>query len=447
MIAKNKITLTTLGFVVASCVALLSGRTGDKYATITNAQAQEMLDTVKADILANYYDPQFHGLDVEKRFGEAREKIAGAKSQDEAFLDIAAAMAALKDSHTRFHPPVKPYGVDYGFLAQAVGDTDCYVTEVRPDSDAAAKGLKAGDRLLTINGISIVREDIRTVEYSYSVFPQSGFHLGVSSPDGVEQNLVTMAKVIPGQPMVRRSDVLEHATAHRNDRREDRSRYHAEGKQVLFWKLPDFEVDPDDVDGMLNKTRGYEVVVLDLRGNPGGRISALEKFLGGFFDRDVKIGDRRGRADVKQQIAKTRGDKAFGGKLIVLIDSKSISSAEIFARVIQLEKRGTVVGDRSAGAVRESRIFYHAVEINRAMVTQYGAWITVADLILGDGKSLENVGVTSDERVLPSPADIANGRDPVMARAAALAGMTMTPDEAAKIFPFEWPKEKMPEFD
>jgi C-terminal processing protease CtpA/Prc len=447
MISKNKIALTILGVVAASCHALLQAHTGDKYATITNAQAQEMLDAVKADILANYYDPQFHGLDIEKRFGEAREKIAGAKSQDEALLDIAAAVAALKDSHTRFRPPARPYGVEYGFAAQAIGDTDCYVTAVRPDSDAAAKGLKGGDRLLTINGISIVRDDIRTMEYSYSVFPQSGFHLSVRSPEGTEQNLVAMAKVIPGQPMVRHSDVLEHATTHRNDRREDRSRYHAEGKQVLFWKLPDFNVDPDDVDGMVNKTRGFETVIFDLRGNPGGRVSALAKFLGGFFNRDVKIGNRKGRTDVKQEIAKSRGDKAFGGKLLVLVDSRSTSAAEIFARIVQLQRRGTVLGDRSGGAVMESKYYYHAVELNRVMVTQYGAMITVADLILGDAKSLENVGVIPDERVLPSPADIANGRDPVIARAAALAGLTMTADEAAKIFPFEWPKEKMPEID
>jgi C-terminal processing protease CtpA/Prc len=447
MTLKSRITLFIVGVAVASCLAILPGHSGDKYATITNAQVQEMADAVKADLLANYYDPSFHGLDIDKRFSEARERIAAAKSQDEALLSLAAAVAALKDSHTRFRPPAKPYGVDYGFTAQAVGDTDCYVTHVRPDSDAATKGLKAGDRLLTINGISIIRDDLRTVEYSYSVFPQAGFHLGVRGLDGTEQTLVTLAKVIPGQPMVRHSDVLEHATAHRFDRREDRSRYHAEGKQVLFWKLPDFNVDPDDVDGMVNKTRGFDTVILDLRGNPGGRAAALAKFVGGFFDRDVKIGARKQRTEVREEVAKSRGDKAFGGKLIVLVDSQSMSAAEIFARIVQLEKRGTVLGDRSGGAVMESKYFYHAVEINRAMVTQYGAMITVADLILGDGKSLENLGVMPDERILPTPADIAAGRDPVMSRAAALGGLTMTPDEAAKIFPFEWPKEKMPEID
>jgi C-terminal processing protease CtpA/Prc len=101
-------------------------------------------------------------------------------------------------------------------------------------------------------------------------------------------------------------------------------------------------------------------VVLDLRGNPGGSVSVLTKLVGGFFAHDVRIGDRKRRKDSEPQIAKTRGGKAFGGKLIVLVDSRSSSAAEIFARVVQLEKRGVVLGDRSAGAVMEAQFFPHA---------------------------------------------------------------------------------------
>jgi C-terminal processing protease CtpA/Prc len=129
--------------------------------------------------------------------------------------------------------------------------------------------------------------------------------------------------------------------------------------------------------------------------------------------------------------------------LIVLVDSRSASAAEIFARVVQLEKRGIVLGDRTAGAVTEAQFFPHAVSLDSTKSVSYAAEITEAALIMSDGGMLENVGVSPDERILPTPADISEGRDPVLARAAELAGVKMTELEAGKMFPFEWAKEQI----
>jgi carboxyl-terminal processing protease len=417
---------------------------GDKkYEKLTTAEEQEMLETIKKDIKDNYYDPKLHGFDIDKRFDEAKQKIAAAKTQDDALLTIAAAVGGLKDSHTRFRPPVRPYGVDYGWVAQAMGESDCYITGVRPGSDAEAKGMKPGDRLLSINGIPITRANLGPIEFAYAVFPQSGFHLSTKSPDGNEKQMVVMAKVVPGQVMISHVDVLAWARSKDGEEFKDRSHYHQIGKKVLFWKLPDFLIDPADADHLINRMRSFDTVVLDLRGNPGGALETSNKFIGELFDHDVKVGDLKTRTESKADIAKTRGAKHFDGKLIVLVDSDSASAAEILARVVQLEKRGTVIGDRSDGAVMAAKFFTHAVYLDRINVSQYGAEISVSNLIMTDGKSLENIGVTPDEIVLPTAADLATGRDPALARAAALAGETMTPEEAGKIFPFEWPKDKI----
>jgi hypothetical protein len=69
----------------------------------------------------------------------------------------------------------------------------------------------------------------------------------------------------------------------------------------------------------------------------------------------------------------------------------------------------------------------------------YGFSITEADLLAKDGKSLEHVGVTPDEVVIPTAQDLANGNDPVLARAAQMSGLNLNAAAAGKMFfPFEW---------
>jgi C-terminal processing protease CtpA/Prc len=154
------------------------------------------------------------------------------------------------------------------------------------------------------------------------------------------------------------------------------------------------------------------------------------------MDHDVTIANRKGRkADLKPILAKKR-NSPFAGKLVVLIDSKSASAAELFARVVQIEHRGTVVGDVSSGSVMESRYFPYSNGVDSKIF--YGASITDADLLMQDGKSLEHTGVQPDEILRPTAADLAAGLDPVMTKAAELLGLGLDPAEAGKFFPYEW---------
>ncbi|HYK89710.1 MAG TPA: S41 family peptidase, partial [Acidobacteriota bacterium] len=206
---------------------------------------------------------------------------------------------------------------------------------------------------------------------------------------------------------------------------------------VGILKFPGFFFSESEIDVMIGKARKHKVLVLDLRGNPGGSVDDLKYLIAGCFEKDTKIGDRIGRSEHTPLIAKAHGH-SFTGNLVVLVDSKSASAAELFARVVQIEKRGTVLGDRSSGSVMEARRYTYKSGVDT--VAFYGASITDADLIMTDGRSLEHNGVLPDEVVLPSAEDLANGRDPVLAHAVKTAGFELSPEAAGKLFPYEWPK-------
>ncbi len=409
------------------------------------SRGRDILKTIKDDIKKNYYDPEFHGLDLEARFKAAEEKIQEAQSVGQIFGIIAQAVIDLDDSHTFFIPPSRSDSVEYGWQMQAFGDK-CYVTAIKPGSDAEAKGLKPGDQVLLVGGFKPTRELVWKINYLfYSLRPTPMLPVVVQKPDGTQKQLEILAKVKQGKRMINLTgtdggnDIISFLRELEAEDRLNRHRYITAGEtSLMIWKMPQFDLDETQVGDLMGKVKKHENLILDLRGNGGGYVKTLEWLTGYFFDKDIKIADLKGRKELKPQLAKSKGDNVFKGKVVVLIDSKSGSAAELFARVVQLEKRGTVIGDRSGGAVMRSRHYSH--EHGTGTVVPYGVSVTDADLIMADGKSLERVGVMPDELLLPSAADLAANRDPVLSRAAEVLGIKLSPEKAGAMFPIEWRK-------
>jgi carboxyl-terminal processing protease len=401
-----------------------------------------MLRDLRDAMEHHYYDPKFHGIDMEARFKAADTKLQSVTNLGDAFLTIAQVLDALKDSHTFFLPPSRNTRREYGYIQQMIGDR-CFITAVRPNRDATEK-LAAGDEVLSWQGYAPKRENFSTMSYVFNtLLSVQAVNLTVRGPDGTTRKVEVAPQVTREKQVLNladENDFWKLVREEENGERENRQRLVNHGDALLIWKMPEFFMSDDGVDRLLKDARKYAALIIDLRGNPGGLIKTLERMVGDVIDHDVTIAQRVGRkSDLKPQLAKSRGANVFPGKLIVLIDSRSASAAELFARVIQLEHRGTVLGDHSSGLVMESRRY----EFHQGTDTQifYGASITDADLIMGDGKSLEHTGVVPDEVILPSAADLAAGRDPVLARAAKLAGVELDPLKAGQLFPIEWRKD------
>jgi C-terminal processing protease CtpA/Prc len=392
-------------------------------------QADIILEQAAHDVEKHYFDPNLHGLDWAAKLAETKGKIANATSSNLAFANIAALIDSLDDSHTFFIPPPRSFSFDYGWRMQAVGDK-CFITHVRPQADASTK-LQAGDEILQVNDYKLSRLNLYRVLYVLNVLrPQSKVDVSIRSGAGDIRQVEISPKIFPGQ-LIRPGVADLRMLGELSDKRA-RPRLVALSDDVLLVRIPTFWINEDEVNKILDRARKFKSVILDLRGNGGGPQDSLRSLLGAFFDHDVKIGDEQTRKSTK--ILSVKPDRhSFSGTLIVLVDSWSRSAAEIFARVVQLEKRGIILGDRTAGMVMGAEVYSHA-----SLDSVFGVSVTVADLIMSDGKRLEHVGVFPDQVILPTAEDLANERDPVLARAAADVGFKLSPTEAGRLFPYEW---------
>jgi len=414
-----------------------------KITSLDRDRALTMLQEISSDVKKHYYDPKFHGVDWEAKVEEMKQKIKTTDSMNRALSEIAAALDSLDDSHTFFLPPGHAYRYDYGWQAQMIGER-CFILRVRPGSDAEKKGVAPGDELVAINGFNPNRDNFWRILYVFDTLrPQVALRLDLRSPAGKQRQVDVVTTMIEKKLVTDLTgrggggDMWDFIREREDSVHLGRAQFAELGDDVGVLKFPGFHFNESEIDDMIAKARKRKVLIVDLRGDGGGSVETLEFLISGCFEKEVKVGDRIGRSDHKPLIAKPRGHP-FTGKLVVLVDSKSASASELFARVVQIEKRGTVVGDRSSGSVMEAKHYNYKTGLET--VVFYGASITDADLIMLDGKSLEHNGVLPDEVMLPSAQDIADQRDPVLAHAVETAGTKLTPEAAGKLFPYEWPK-------
>lgn len=410
---------------------------------IQRGEVQSMLRQIYPDIEKHYYDPKFHGVNWDIVSTQAMQKIDTTNSLPHAMAAVAGALLALDDSHTIFIPPSYSTRFRYGWQTQIIGDR-CFIVRVKPGSDAEKQGVKPGDEVLAINGFAPERASLWKLNYAFRILsPRPTMVLALRNPAGQQRELPLHAQVIQDQNII---DLTGGGTdanfwnlvlKEQNQQDQGNAQLKSLEEQIAVLKLPSFEFSRPEIDHMMSKARNSKALVIDLRGNPGGYTDTLQYMLGDFFQNETKIGDRVGRSEHKPMVAKPH-PHLYTGKVIVLIDSKSASCAELFARVMQMEKRATVIGDTSSGKVMEAKIYsYH--EGSDTMLF-FAAEITDADIVMTDGKSLEKHGVTPDQVLLPTADDLAAGRDPVLAHAVELAGGKITPEAAGKLFPYKWPE-------
>ena len=172
------------------------------------------------------------------------------------------------------------------------------------------------------------------------------------------------------------------------------------GPATAYVALPDFSPERQrELEDALRAIGMTPCLVLDLRGNPGGRIRTLQRIAGLFLDRpeDLLQLTEGSRTEV---LRASPGEVRYRGSLRILVDGRTGSAAELLAAALADLHRARVYGSRTAGSSR-SRL---TLALPGGVLLHYAGR---AEFRRADGRPVEGIGVTPDIAYEPTRAELA----------------------------------------
>lgn len=373
---------------------------------------QRVFDRVWSEVRGQYYDPALHGVDWNGARRSFRPRALAAPDDRTLYRVLGEMLALLDDDHAGASAPAVARRLDTIHEPRAaIGVTlrpdpdqpGHYVVEaVREGSPAEAAGVTPGWRL-DATGADAWSPELDVVE-------GQAVTLAFSDPEGVRRSLTLTPRIMQPRPSFT-ADLSRPGVAV--------LRVNAFDPGLGDWMGQQLEALPPGTD-----------VVLDLRGNPGGRLLEAEAVLSCFLPRDLAWATRTTRSG-RAIVLKTAGgcgdlDAPAANDVAVLVDANSRSAAELTPAALQEAGRAVVVGEPTAGAVLISQ--------DTRLPDGGRLSLSRSDFVTAGGVRLEKRGVTPD-LAASAPDGESDGSDPVLdlaiaALAPALPSQAGTADAA-----------------
>jgi C-terminal processing protease CtpA/Prc len=309
--------------LVITVVCLLAAvhATGlQKINRVEQEQARAMLHQVEEAIEKNYFDPNFHGYNLQSRFEAAEKRLSDVPNLVAALGVIGWAVEGLNDSHTFFRPPARNVVVYSGWQMDMVGE-NCLITAVDPSSDAWKKGLRPGDQLIKVESYEPTASTFRIIQQRLEdLLPLAEYHLVVTRPGQAASEITTKSQLVTISLTLFSSGDTQHQVDRMLEgyRFVNKTRMVEINDKLMIWKLPQFNLKQSEIEHLIGSARKHETLILDLRDNSGGGEDQLRWMIGNFFDHDITVGEMVERKGSEPLRISSRGNKGFGGKLLVL---------------------------------------------------------------------------------------------------------------------------------
>lgn len=330
--------------------------------------------------------------------GRARAEVIAACEDLQGWLRLSAAPVVLEfvygccdalDDYTSYLTPDKLEDlyamIDGNFVGLGVelkhDPKGLKIVGVIPGGPADEAGLKVGDRITSVDGKSLDGMGLDESATRLQGLAGTTVRLEVQHADARRSRATMTRRPIEVQS-VSQARILDQSAG------------------IGYIQLTGFQKSSTDemhrAMGAL-QDKGLRILILDLRGNPGGLLNIAVEIADRFLDKG-RIVLTRGRAQGQSLVYDDSTPALWRMQVIVLVDHDSASASEILAGALQENKRALVVGERSFGKGSVQSIF--ALRSVRA-----GLKLTTAKFYSPMGRAYSEQGVTPDVpvRVVAKP--------------------------------------------
>jgi len=246
------------------------------------------------------------------------------------------------------------------------------IVSVIPDSPASRAGIQAGNRILSVNSTSTKNLSIDAAASLLQGPKNSRLELSIDSPQQPPRN-VSLVRQHVEVPSVDGVCLID------------------ETQKVGYLRLISFQRSTSrEIDEALWKLyhQGMKSLIIDVRGNPGGLLSASVDVADKFVPQGTIV-STRGRSPQEDYDYPARRSSTWELPLVVLVDENSASASEIFAAAVHDHHRATLVGQKSYGKGSVQGIF----PLARCGA---GLRLTTAKFYSPNGQPISNIGVKPD---------------------------------------------------
>jgi len=275
----------------------------------------------------------------------------------------------------------------FGGLGIEITLRDDVLTVVSPieGTPAHRAGLLTGDRIVKIDGL--VTKDMQLPD-------------AVKRMRGKPGTKVTITVVREGWTEPKDFDITREQIRVQSVRSADL------GGGIAYVKLRQFqEQSPGDMAAALEKAAktGMKALVLDLRGNPGGLLTAAVEVTEEFIDDGKLVVYTEGRVRNQNMRFSAHAKKSYPNlPMVVLVNQGSASASEIVAGALQDWGRAIVVGTQTFGK--------GSVQTIIPLSDGSGLRLTTAKYFTPKGRSIHGKGITPDI-VVEIPKETTAARD------------------------------------